>query len=899
MMPGQRPRRDAPTSLPPLSRWLLRLLVRGPDGRTVINDLSELYERRLARRGKDAAQAWLRRQVAAYPRRLAAEKLRSLVPGHRDKGTVTSRTRTAAAIDGLVRDLRHSARSLVRTPVLTVTIALTVGLGIGATSALFSGVNAVLIRPLPYTNPGELVRIFTDSPPNRWPLSVADYLALEEQQTSFRGVAGYDNATVTFNRGDVAERVRGKFVTGDYFSLLGVTPLHGRVFNEADGKPESEPTVVVSHAFSTRHLSGGEAAIGQSIRLDGRTYRVVGVLPPTVGPFEQESDFFAAVEWQPPARKGPFFVTAVARLLPGTSRAVASAELRAINRRIFPVWQDSYQDKASTWGMMDLKEAVVGDVRRTQILVFGAVGLLLLIATNNATNLLLARATQRRRELAVRASLGASRGRLVRYMLAESAMLALAGASVGLCVLFWGTELLRTAGAQFIPRTQEIHVDGTVLLFLGAVTLSSGLLFGLLPSLAGVQLSVQQALRDNGRSTSDAAGPRRLRRVLVASQFAIAAPLLIGAGLLAGSLARLSRVEPGFDTHNILAAGVALPQLDYREPEETRAFWKQAVERIAGLPGVEAVVLGDALPPTSVNMINNFNLEDKPVAPGESEPATPWVAVSTGYFGALGIAVIEGRTFTDLDVGNAPPVAVVDRAWANRFFPGESAVGKRFVSGGCSTCPLTTVVGVVSDVKYMGLDDPGTGTVYWPMEQGTKRFMNFLMRTGPDPVSLLPAVRQVVRELDPSIPLLDATTIDESLVASLRMPRYMTMLAAAFALAALMLSVIGIYGVVSHHVQQHTRDIGIHIALGGAPNRVLQAVVWRGLRLVLVGVVIGLAGTLYLTRLMSSMLFDIGANDLLTFSSVAVAMLAVALTACLIPARRAASVDPVIALREE
>lgn len=899
-MPRSRPAGHESNSLPPLARVVLRLLLNKQDYRTVASDLNELYQWRQTRDGAPAARAWLRRQVRAYPMRIVAEAIRRMSPSKgRGRATAPSDDRSASAVENLWRDLKHSVRSLVRSPVLTATILLTVGLGIGATTAIFSIINAVLIQPLPYPDAGNLVRIYTDAPPNRWPLSVADYRALEDQQTSFSAVAGYDNATATFNSGDVAERVSGKFVTWDYFSVLGVAPLHGRTFNEFDGKPESEPTVVVSHAFWSRHLGGDVGAIGQSISLDGRSYTVVGVLPPIVGPFEQQRDFFAATEWQPPPRKGPFFITALARLKPGTERAVATDELRAINRRIFPIWQDSYQDQGASWDMMDLKELVVGDVRTTGLLVFGAVLLLLLIAANNAANLLLARATQRGRELAVRAALGASRSRLLQHMLSESAVLALGGLLVGLGVMIGAMRLLASKGAEYIPRAEEIVADGAVLWFLIAVTLLGGLVFGLIPSFSGAKLRLEQALRAGGRSATDSARPRRMRRALVASQFAIAAPLLIGAGLLIGSLARLQRVDPGFDTHNILVASVYLPEAAYPEIHDIHAFWDQALERVGALPGVESVELGDALPPTRVATINNFNLEDKPTPPGQTEPATPWIEVTSGYFDALGILLTEGRLFNELDEVNSPPVVVVDGAWADRFFPNESVVGKRFVSGGCSTCPMTTVVGVVSNVKYIGLDDPGTGTIYWPMKRGPKRFSFFLVKTSIDPMSVLPTLRSVIRELDPSLPLSNVTTIDESVADSLQAPRYLTVLAGAFAAVALLLSVVGIYGVMSHHVQQHTKDIGIRIALGGGPKRVLGEVVWQGLQLAVAGVLVGMAGAFYLTRFMSNLLFGVGTSNMLTYTAVAILMLSVALVACMLPARRAAAVDPVRSLRDE
>ncbi len=894
----RRPVRFQPR-LPLIARWTIRLLLSRDCSRSVTSDLAELYETRRRRQGDHAARAWLRRQVAAYPRRLLADRLRRLVRGRVRASSGQPPTVRAEPGRSLLRDLRHSLRSLARTPVLSATIVLTVGLGIGATTTIFTVINSVLIQPLPYYDPGHLFRIYTDAPPNRWPLSVADYRALEEQQTSFSSVAGYNNATVTLRIGQVVERIRGKFVTSSYFPLLGVAPLHGRVFDWSEGTPAAVPTAVISHRLWTRYFGGDVEAIGRSISLNDQLYRVVGVLPPEVGPFEQDRDFFAAVRWDPPQRKGPFFIVALGRLKQGTERTVAVAELRSINRRIFPVWQDSYQDEAASWGMMDLKEVVAGDVGPTLAIVLCAVAFVLLIASANAANLLLARVTHRGRELAVRAALGASQGRLLQHLLSESAILAAGGAACGFLLLLGGLRLLSTVGGGYLPRAAEIGVDGTALWFLVALTLGSGLLFGSIPSLHGVRLRTDQALRSGGRAFTDARGPRRIRRALVASQFAVAAPLLIGAGLLIGSLARLSKVDPGIDIHNILSAEVSLPAEKYREPGEINAFWTAAIARVQALPGVRSATLGNARPPNQIPMTNNFNLEDKPTPPSETQPTVPWLGVLPGYFDAMGIPLIEGRAFDSGDRADAAPVAIVDRAWAERFFPNERVVGRRFQSGGCTTCPLITVVGVVADVKYTGLDGFNRGTVYRPILDGGYRTMYFLVRTTANPLAVLPPLRSVIAELDPTLPLSEIATIDERMRDSLEAPRYLATLVAGFATIALLLSVIGIYGVMSHFVQQHAKDIGIRMALGGGAPRVLAAIVGQGMRIVGLGTAVGVGLGLLVTRSMSSLLFGVGATDPVTFAAVAVLMLAVALIACLIPARRAARVDPVETLRQE
>jgi putative ABC transport system permease protein len=904
------PRRGAEPRPPFAVRWALRLLLSRDDRRAVASELGELFARRRARDGERAAAAWLRRQWAQYPPRLLLSWRRRPAASPRDgrlRNSDRPGGRSGEPMDDLWRDLRQSLRSLARTPGLAVTIVLTVGLGIGATTAMWSVIHAVLIAPLPYADPGPLVRIYTDSPPHRWPLSVADYLALAEQQTSFDQVAGYTNATRTFTRGEVAERAQGKLVTGGYFSLLGIRPAAGRLLAPADDQPGGAPVVVVSDGFARRYLGGAAAALGQSVRLDGIDHQVVGVLPARVGPLAQGRDFFAPARWEPPPRKGPFFVTALGRLRSGVRRDAAAEELRAIDRRIFPLWQTSYQDEKATWAAMDLKDYVIGDVGRALVLVLGAVGFVLLIASTNAANLLVARVGRRRRELAVRGALGASRGRVVGHLLAESALLAVGAAAVGLGLAAGGIRLLAVAGAGYLPRAQEIGLSGPVLAFLAAVTVGSGLLFGLLPALAGTRSRFAGALASGGRSSTAAAGARRLRQVLVAVQFAVATPLLVASALLLASLGKLQHVDPGFRPDHLLTAAIQLPAERYSDPAQVRAFWERARSGVEALPGVAGVALADGLPPRGVGNVNNFDLEDDPTPPDESQPAVPWVSASPEYFELLGIPLLAGRPFDRGDgTAEAPEVVIVDRAWADRFFPGQEVVGRRLHEGGSPT--WTTVVGVVGAVKYMGLDQPDLGTVYWPtsqrptdhpIERITSRFAYLVVRTAGDPLTLLAPLRRVVRDLDPALPLSEVATMDERLAGSLEAPRLLSALALAFAGAALLLSVIGIYGVMSYFVQQHTKEIGIRLALGGRPATVRRLVVGQGMRVVGLGIAVGLGAALALTRLLASLLFEVEPTDARTFAAVAVAMVGVALAACLGPARRAAGVDPATTLRAE
>jgi len=782
---------------------------------------------------------------------------------------------------------------------MTMTIVATVGLGIGATTVIFAAINAALLRSLPYSDPSRLVRVYTDAPPNRFPFSVADYLALTGQQTRFEHIAGYSSRPVVFSDGSVAERLRGRMVSWTYFTLLGIRPAIGRSFEESDGRPGNTPAVIVSHGFWQQRLGGRADVIGGAIRLDGLNHTLVGILPRTAGPLEEGQELFVAAQWDTPPRKGPFFITVLGRLRPGSDRSVAADELRAINRRIFPLWRSSYQDDRATWSMMDLKAYVVGDIGTVAGLALTAVALVWLIACGNASSLLIARITSRRRELAVRAALGASRARVVRYLLAESSLLALGAAAAGIAFAWIGVGLLRDFGAGYFPRTREISLDGPVLWVLASVTAASALLFGLVPAVHGSGGPVDEALRASGRSSTGGAGARRLRRALVGGQFAIATPLLVVAGLLLASLNELGRVDLGFDSRNLLSGSIVLPAAQYPEAGQVAAFWDELQRRVGSIAGVSGVTYADSRPPSDVNNYNNFDLEDFPAASGQSQPVTPWIAVTPDYFRLFGLNLLEGRLLDERDARAANLEAiVVDRAWAKRFFPIGSAIGKRLKEGGCTTCPWTAVVGVVTDVKYAGLDKADEGTVYSPLSpQGRARFL--VVRTNADPGAMLPAVRQAVRELDPSVPISNAATMEELIDRSLQRPRSLSVLVAGFAAVALILSLVGIYGVMAYYVQQHAKDISIRLALGGRRADVLQLIVGQGMKVVSAGVLIGLLTAVAVTRFISSLLFGVGAGDPRTFFGVSVLLVAVALLACLVPAWRAVRAEPASVLREE
>jgi putative ABC transport system permease protein len=810
------------------------------------------------------------------------------------------RVQLTLMLQDFAQDARIAIRSLLRTPVVALMIVLTIGLGIGATTAIFCAVDATLLRPLPYADPGRLVRIYTDTPPFVFRFSAADYLALTAQQTQFEKVAAYTGRTLTFSDGKSSDLVPGKMVSWAYFDVLGVRPALGRGFTEADGKDGAPRAVIVSHAFWQQRLGGRPDALGQPVRLDGADFMLAGVLHRKVGPLEHGQEWFAVQQFKTPSRRGPFPFTVIARLRPDATPAAAAAELRAIDKRIFPLWKSSYQDDKATWSMMDLKSHVVHDVSsKVAALALAAVALVWLIACANASSLLIARVTGRRQELAVRVALGASRGRIVRYLLAESAVLAAGSVAVGVALARAGVDLLRSAGGSYLPRAQEIGLDGTALWVLAGLTLASLALFGLVPALHGAGGPVGDSLRSSGRGSTGSVTVRRLRRVLVGTQFAVTTPLLVVAALLVASLNELKRVDLGFDSRNLVVGSIRLPSAQYKEPGRVIAFWKELEQRIAALPGVKGVAFADGNPPNNVSNINNFDLEDLPTEPGKSQPATPWVEVTPEYFGVMGLKLLEGRLLEERDglKENLEDV-VVDRAWSRRFFPNGGALGKRFHEGGCTSCPWTTVVGIVSNVKYVGLDTPDEGTVYWP-KSGPDGSRQMIVRTKTDPSGVVPSIRQLLRELEPGAPLSGVATIDTLVEESLDQPRTLALLVGAFALTGLSLAVFGIYGVMAYFVQQQSKDISIRMALGGSIPGVLRLLVGNGMKLVALGVAAGLIVSLALTRLTASLLFDVRPADPLVLSGVGALLLLVAVCACLIPAIRGTRVAPAALLRNE
>jgi predicted permease len=686
-------------------------------------------------------------------------------------------------------------------------------------------------------------------------------------------------------------------VTADWFNTLGVHPAEGRGFLPGEDRPGAELVAVISHAFRESHFGLGAEAVGRTLVLDGDSYTVVGVLPRGVESLVGwRADIWPILQLQPPPRRGPFFIQTVARLRSGVSLDDAAGDLAQVSERIFPIWADTFQDQEARLTPFPLRDVMVGNLGGPLFMLLGAVGFVLLIALANVANLQLARATVREREVALRTSLGATRGRLTRQLLVESTTLAVLGGLAGLSLAVLALDALLSMGPQ-LPRLNEVSLDGRVLAFTATLTVLSGVLFGLAPLVHGLSSDLAGTLRSAGRVGSEGKRSGALRSALVTAEFALALPLLVGAALLFTSLGRLQNVDAGIDPENLLLARVSAPAAKYPDGASVQQLWRLALPRLAEMPGVAAVGIGSGVPPNNPGMINNFDLVDRPVPPGSSQPAVPWIVVSPGFFDAMGIRLLRGRTPDETDTSDSPRVVAVSSAWAARFYPGEQVVGRQLYAGGNMTNPVT-IVGVVTDVKYSGLASVDQSAVYESYTQNAWRSPNLVVRgRGASVTAAL--VRNEINAVDPDVPLTEVQTMREQLAASVSRPRYWATLVAIFAAVGVALAAVGIYGVLSYFVSKQTRDIGIRMALGADPSAVRRMVVRRGMVQAAIGLGVGLAATLYLTRLLEGLLFEVSATDPATFGAVSLLLLGVAFAACYQPARRATKVDPVSVLTEE
>jgi putative ABC transport system permease protein len=807
-------------------------------------------------------------------------------------------------LEDFVQDLRYGLRMLRRSPAFTAIAVLSLALGIGANTAVFSVVNAVLLQPLPYADPGRLVVVGITDAAHEDPgsFSVADLRAVEQQARSFSAIGvtalGARGFTLT-GFGSSAEQIDGTLITSGLIPALGVPPLMGRASLPAEEKPGSQRTVVVSHRFWREKLNASGAAIGQQLMLDGEPNLIVGVMPAGFTlPNLPDDQLWPVLQLDPPEYRAPFYLRTFARLAPGVSRTQAIAELQTLATAVkaqYPASQPHW-----TYAVEDLKTSLVGDSRPIVLTLYAAVALILLMASANVANLFLARATTRLPELAVRTALGAGRTRLMRQLVTESTLVAILGAVLGLVIAYWGVRFLSAAMPGGMPHVRAIRIDLVVLAFTAGIAVISGIAIGLVPALHLPREGVSAALRDGSRG-SPGAERRRVSAALVVGEFALALTVLVGAGLAVNSLIRLQRVDAGVRKEGLLVVRLAVPEARYDTEEKVDGFFDEAMRRVTAIPGVSSAAVSMAVPPHRLVMTNPYTPEGKTYAAGESAPLAEELLVSPDYFATLDIPLRRGRAFTAADRDGAPRVAIINETLARSAFPGKDAVGRWLQTGDPDpAADKITIVGVVPDVKYSGLDAHPEPTIYVPYKQALWwRSMYMIMRTNGDPLSHVPAVRAALSSLDAEIPLREARTMDRLIGESVAEPRYRAMLLSAFGALALILSSAGIYGVMSYTVSQRRKETGVRLALGATSADVMRLVIRDGMRLAVIGVVCGIVLALLSTRVLASMLFGVSPIDPLTFGAMAIFLTAVGLAACMIPARRASRTDPMTAIRAE
>ncbi|HEY7481563.1 MAG TPA: ABC transporter permease [Gemmatimonadales bacterium] len=819
-------------------------------------------------------------------------------------------------MDTLLHDLRYTIRSLRQRPGFTALIILTLALGIGATAAIFSVVRGVLLRPLPYQDPKGVVLLHTrlDGVPGR-ALSVPEFLDLRDQPRGFTRVAAYADGSLTLTGSGTPERLDAGFVTADALPLLGVPPARGRGFAAEDDLPGRPPVVLLSDGLWRRRFGADPDIVGRTLILDDAPTTVLGVMPPGfqlpthyAGPPMQLWSLLQLDPAYDRTERGWHWLSAMGRLRPGLDLEGADRETAAVAAGMLERHPNEY-DTEFTVSVTPAMETLVGDIRPVILVLMGAVGLLLLIACANVASLFLARAEARQREIAVRAALGARARHIVRQLLTESAVLALAGGLLGLLVAIWGVRALVAAAPPTLPRIGTIELDGWVLAFTAIVTLTTGLLFGLTPAVQAAHPDVSGALTEGGRAGSAGLRRQRFRRGLVIGQIALALMLVAGAGLLIQSFARLRGVDPGFMPARLLTARVELSPVRYESNQKIRAFYQRLVSRLEAIPGVRSAAVVKGLPLAQPELGDwSFVQEGKYSVPVKQSEWTQawWQVISPEYFETMRIPLLQGRGLEANDRLGAPGVVVINRTLARQVWPEGNALGQRILMGGGGADSIwRTVVGVVGDVRQQGLDAEPRPEIFLPHAQfpagtGTPlRSMLMALRTEGDPVLLSGALRAAVAELDPDLPVVEIQTMEAALGAWAAERRLTMMLVAAFAALALTLGAVGVYGVMAHLVAQRTREIGIRIALGAVPREILGLVLSQGAWLAAFGIAAGLAGAFAATRLLASLLFGVGPTDATTFVATATALAVVAALASLLPALRAVRTDPVDALRAE
>jgi putative ABC transport system permease protein len=802
-------------------------------------------------------------------------------------------------MDTLLQDLRYAARTMIRRRGFTALIVATLALGLGANTAVFSVIDSILLRPLPYADPGTLVIVWENDRLNRrerYPVAPANYLDWRDEQRSFSAIGAWMSSSMDLTGAGEPVRIPGLVTTASVFEALGVRPAMGRTLTAGDEREGMHRVAVISHGAWERRFGSDPRIIGRSIQLSGAAYEIVGVMPRGFVLPDREAELWRPLVMNPQTARlrAVHFLTVVARLAPGASLERARSEMNAIAKRQQERHPDTNAQRDVTINPMH--DEVVGTIDRPLYVLGAAVALILLIGCANVANLLLARASAREREMAVRAALGAPRARLVRQLLTEGLLMSAAAGGIGVLVAVWTTRALVRLEPAGVPRIEQVGVDLRTLAFAGVVSMLTGVVFALAPARRLSRPDVHAKLEDGSRGAGHEYGGRRLRSVLLVGEVAMALVLVIAAGLMLRSFARVSRVNPGFDARHVLTASVTLPMLRYGEDRLTLDFYDRLLDRLRALPGVRAVGAASALPMTGGGATTWVTIEGRPRV-GTEPPEVGLRAATPDYFRALGIRTIGGRGILPTDSADGERVIVVNDALVRRFWPGENPVGRRVRIGPNPKAPWRTIVGVVEDVRHESLDQQPTPELYLPFTQESSQRAWVVVKTGGDPLSLAGALRAQLAALDPLLPLSSIATMEQVVGASVSRRRFTMTLLGAFAGIALILALIGIYGVMGYLVSQRTHEIGVRMALGAAPGDVRQLVLGQGLALAATGVAIGIAGALLTTRLMSALLYDLEPTDAATFVTVSLAVLAVSLLACYLPARRASNVDPIAALR--
>jgi putative ABC transport system permease protein len=809
--------------------------------------------------------------------------------------------RRAGWLDVLRHDVRYGLRTLRHNPGFTFLGCLALALGIGANTSIFTVVNAVMLRPLPFAEPDRLVRVWESNPSGGWPTFSAshpNFLDWRAQSTSFEALAAMTGASFSASGPDGAEIVRAIAVTADFLPVLGTSPAIGRNFRPEEDKPGGGTRVVLlTYPYWQRRFGGAPDAVGQSLVLNGNGYTIVGVLPESFAWGGPTLELLVPLAPDPARSRGDHRLLVIGRLKPGVTIDRAHSELSTIAGRLEKQFPDSNQGwtvrLASFYDWL-----IPEDTRQSLLIMSGAVALVLLIACGNFANLLLARGAARQRELSIRAALGAERSRLVRQLLVEAMLLALIAAALGLLIAYGAIELLTWSAPEALPRLDELSIDARVLAFALGSAVVTGLLFGLLPALHASRPNVNETLKHGAAGAGGSASRQRLRSALVVGEVALSVALLIGAGLLVRSLWRLQHVDPGFRQENVVTARINLPPARYRDGKAFWSFYQRLLERARTLPGVAAAAVGSIVPMGGGNTSSEIQIPGTPVRPGGASLGADWRLVSADYFRTLGIT-LRGRDFDERDSPAAQPVAIISEEAARRYFPDADPVGRTLIIHSFNRQP-STIIGVAGDVRSASLDSDPAPMVY----ASTKMYsgwnpMHLVVRGAMAPESYVSAIRDAVRAIDTEVPVYDIRSAEDLIAQSLGPRRFNMYLLACFALVALLLASVGLFGVMAYLVSQRTRDIGIRLALGASRGDVLRMIMRQGLLLTIAGAVLGIAGGFAITDLMRGLLFSVSPTDPATFVSVPVLLILVALLACYVPARRAMRVDPLVALRAE